>query len=280
MASNIPVEASDLGTPTAEYIPRHGTAYLVLSLITGILFSVLVAAVGTFLVIGAFQWRSGASRFGYIAFGLTVILAAVWLLARVIRRRTLGKRVLVFSEGLAYTQAGKTVTMRWDDIAAVWQNVVAHYFRQPWQIRHHYSGTTHTYTVQLNDGRKYVFNDALSNVEELGSTIQQESLHRILPRLREAVEGGQAIPFGALTISKSGIARGYNVLPWAGVKNVEIFEGFLNVYSTKEPSVADLIFTKGKGTWASIPVAKTPNVFLFKALADEIMGRDKSQTNP
>lgn len=271
MTENESTGGYDLGAPIAEYVPRLGTAGLILSLAAGIALSLLVAGVGIFIVAGAFQWRSGASRFGYIAFGPTVILAAVWLLARVIRRRTLGRRVLVFSEGLAYTQAGKTVTMRWDDIAAAWQNVVAHYFRQPWQTRHHYSGTTHTYTLQLNDGRKYVFNDALGNVAELGNTLQREFLDRRLPHVREAVESGQAVPFGPLTISKSGIARGYNVLPWEGIKNVEIFEGFLNVYSTKEPSVADLIFTKGKGTWASVPVAKMPNVFLFKALADEIL---------
>lgn len=279
MASDIPVEAKDLGTPTAEYTPRHRIGCLVLSLIAGILFSVFVAAVGIFLITGAVQWSSGANRYFFVAIGLMVILIGVWLFVRAIRKRALGKRVLVFSEGLAYTQHGKTDIIRWDDVAAVWQNVIRHFYRQPWQTTHRYTGTTHVYTIKLNDGRKYTFDDALSNVGELGSTIQQESLHHILPRLRQVYEAGQTIPFGALSISKAGISRGYNTLPWDQVKEVEIYEGFLNVYSTKEQTITDLIFTKGKGTWASVAVAKTPNAFVFKALVDEILGSSQSQTN-
>lgn len=272
MITNIPAEANGLGTPVAEYTPRHGTGRLILSLITGILFSVLVVAMGLFLIVGAFQWSSGANRYFFVAIGLMVVLIGVWLSVRAIRKRSLGKRVLVFSEGLAYTQQGKTDIIRWDDVAAVWRDVTHHYYRQPWQTTHRYTGTAHVYTIQLNDGRKYTFGDALGNVEELGGTIQQESLHHILPRLRQAYEAGQTVPFGALGISRAGISRGYNMLPWDQVRKVEIYEGFLNVYSTKEQTITDLILSKGKGAWASVAVAKMPNAFVFKAMVDEIIG--------
>lgn len=273
MTTNTP---HDLGTPIAEYTPFRGTGCLISSLIVGILFSVFVTAVGIFIVSG--YWWSGVSSSFSTVVGLMVVLLGVWLVARAIRKRNLGRRVLVFPEGLAYIQQGKTHIIRWENIAAVWQNVVSHYSRQAWQSTARYTGTIHSYTVELDDGRKYTFNDALGDVGELGRTIQQETSHYMLPRLRQAYEAGQTIPFGALGVSQAGISKGYkgySVLPWDQVGIVGIYEGFLNVYSTEEQTITSLILSKGKKAWASVAVAKTPNVFVFKAMVDEILGSNK-----
>jgi hypothetical protein len=264
--------APNLGILKAEYTPRRKAGWLILGLIAGVLFGTLVAGVGIFLIVGAWVWRSGADRFFFVVFGLAVGLFGVWLVMRAIRKRHLGKRVLVYDGGLAYTRQGKTDIIRWEDITAVWQNVVSHYFKQAWQTEYHYTGTIHKYTIQLNDGSKYAFDDVLGNVEELGGVIRQETLDRMLPRLRQAYEAGQAASFGQLSISKAGISKGYMTLPWEQVKNVDIYEGFVNIYSKKEPSIAKLILSKGKGDWAAVAVAKVPNAWVFKAMVDEILG--------
>lgn len=265
----------DLGTFEAEYIPRRKPGCLILGLLAGILLGLLVLGVGIFLIVGAFAWYRGADRFFFVAFGLMVGLLGVWLAIRAIRKRNLGKRVGVYAEGMAYTQQGKTHIIGWDDISSVWQDTTARYFRQPWQTQHRYAGTTHRYTLQLGDGSRFTFDDALANVGELGRVVQQETLHRLLPRLLEGYEAGETLSFGKLSLSKDGISKGYMTMPWEQVKNVEIYEGFLNIYSQKEPSIGKLILSKGKGDWASLPVAKIPNVLVFKAAVDQILASSR-----
>lgn len=255
MASNIPAEAKGLGTPTAEYTRNTGRLLLVLIL------SAYLS--GAFICSALAMARENA----WFLFLVIPGPLCMWWFVSSLRKRDL--RVLVFPEGLSYTKQAKTEIFRWDDVASVWQDVT----------RYHgaYTSTKRVYTVHTNDDREYTFKDSISNVESLGNTIQQECACRILPRLQEAYNAGHTISFGKLSISKAGIAKGRKTLPWDQVSGVEIDRGSVNVHIKKDAyTISELILSAGKGPkWSSVAVAKMPNVVVFTAIVNQIVGSNE-----
>jgi len=236
MASNIPAEAHGLGTPTAEY--TRNTIGQALSLIV----SAILTIMGVVTILHALSAALSGGSDALLFFGLGLVYAlpgALWFIST-IRKRSL--RVLVFPEGLSLTKGGKTEIIRWDDMEAVRQTI----------RKSQYTFTFYSCTVQLHDGSKYTFNNALRNVDQLISTIQQESTHRILSRVSEAYDAGQTIPFGKLSVSKAGISKGNNTLPWDQVKGVTVNNGVVTI--KKQGSLFK---------WTSVTVAETPNFYVF-----------------
>jgi len=236
MASNIPAEANDLGIPTAEYtrnIIRQALSLVVSAILT-------IMGVATILHALSAALSGGSDALLFSGLGLVYALpGALWFISTIRKR---GLRVLVFPEGLFLTKGGKTEIIRWDDVEVVRQTI----------RKSQYTFTVHSCTVQLHDGSKYTFNNALRNVDQLISTIQQESTHRILSRVSEAYDAGQTIPFGKLSVSKAGISKGNNTLPWDQVKGVTVNNGVVTI--KKQASLFK---------WASVTVAETPNFYVF-----------------
>lgn len=237
MASNIPAEAHGLGTPTAEYTSN----------IIRQAFSLVVSAILTIMGVVAILHALSAALSGgsdallFSGLGLVYALpGALWFISTIRKR---GLRVLVFPAGLSLTKGGKTEIIRWDDVEIV---------RQTIRKNQYTTFTAYSCTVQLHDGSKYTFNNALRNVDQLISTIQQESTHRILSRVSEAYDAGQTIPFGKLSVSKAGISKGNNTLPWDQVKGVTVNNGVVTI--KKQGSLFK---------WTSVTVAETPNFYVF-----------------
>jgi hypothetical protein len=115
--------------------------------------------------------------------------------------------------------------------------------------------------VQCNDGRKFVFKDTLADVEDLGRTIQEEVTRRALPRVLEAYNTGQTIPFGKLSISHAGITKGQETLPWDHVERVWLSQGELIVEKVGQ-----------RLRWSSFRVLEIPNLFVLLAIVNQIVG--------
>jgi len=230
---------SSMSEPTAEY--TCNTARLLLNLVG----SVFVAAMGVIMLIGALVTASSGGGNAILFAGLGLIYAvpgALWFIGT-IRKRDL--RVVVSPEGLSYTKAGKTDLIRWDDIAVVRQAIT--------RVQHTF--TVRSCNVQLRDGRKIRFNNALKNAKQLITTIQRAVTPRILARARQDYNAGQAVPFGKLSISRAGISKGKKTLPWDQVERVTVDKGTITV--KKQGSLFK---------WASATVAETPNFFVFAHL--------------
>jgi len=240
MTSNIPAEANDLGAPTAEYT-RNGVRQAL-----SLLGSVVVISIGVMTMFGGLSaaLSGGSDVFLFFVMGLVYVLPGLWWFISTLRKR--GLRVLVFPDGLTYTRHGKTDVIRWDDVATVLQAIT--------MVQHTF--TVRKCTVQLQDGSKHIFNNAIRNVEQLINTIQQQVTPRILERVSEAYEAGQTIPFGKLSISQAGISKGNKTLPWDQVKRVTVDKGVITI--KKQGSL--LL------TWASVGVAETPNFFAFASM--------------
>ncbi|MFN8478264.1 MAG: DUF6585 family protein [Kouleothrix sp.] len=244
MMQPIPVDVYQLGTPTATYQPKP------IRQITSRVGGVVMVILGIGIV---FFDMAQYHPTGFFVLGGLLLALGLWAFWTSIRQR--GMQVQVFPDGLAYTARGATEVVRWDDVSEVLQQVTKHYTNGV------YTGTTHVYTLRRAGKPELKFNDALQNVEQLGTTIQEETYKRLLPRAIAAYNDGATLHFGKLSVSKQGLSNSKETLPWAGIKGVKLEKGIISV--SKE----------GKWlNWASASVAQTPNIFVFTALVDAIVG--------
>ncbi|MEP7288702.1 MAG: DUF6585 family protein [Chloroflexota bacterium] len=237
-----------LGAPTAEYKPGRGAilrAFLGFILAVVGVFGLLYAAIGSHV-------STTDRRPILILAGFGVLMGWV-LIESWIGRRNL--RVQVFTDGLVRSQHGKTVVVRWDEIASVLQSVTKHYTNGI------YTGTTHTYTVFTKDGTKTTFNDTLKNVEQLGNAIQDQVAKRLYPQMMTLYNNGGTVQFGKLSISPMGLAWGDKSLAWSEIEAVQIQKGILSVKKQEK-------WFK----WANIPVSSIPNMLVALTMIDRIVG--------
>ena len=247
MSSDIPAEARELGTYTAEYTPSAGRPRQVSTVTTILIFF------GAVCVVLGIYWavpRSDGGMLCVSTFGLIFVGVGVcWYMSN---KRQRDMRVLVFPDGLSYTNRGKTEIIRWDVVEAVWQDITE-------DTTHNV--VIHVYTVQCNDGRKFVFKDTLADVDELGRTIQEEVTRRALPRVLEAYNADQTIPFGKLSISNAGMTKGQETLPWDQIERVWLSQGELIVEKVGK-----------RLRWSSFRVLEMPNLFVLLAIVNQIVG--------
>lgn len=237
---SLPSEALDMGNTVAEY--RSRTVKQGTLAIAGGIFAALLLVVGL------------AAGYDMLAvLGGLFMAAAAWRIIGAIRIRD--QRIVVLEKGLVRFDGRKTEIIRWDEIANVFQAVTDHY------VNGVKAETTHVYTVFVKGGRKVVFNDTFTNVEALGATIQSEAMSRLLPRYAQAYDSGKPVSFGRLTLSKAGISNGTETIPWDQVEAVNIKRGRISVRK------------QGKWlNWAGQTAAATPNLLIFLALVDQIVG--------
>ena len=259
MATELSANTATLNAPTAEYTINPKRQWLGL-VVSGVL--LLNFACGAIAMLSS----SGGGFAGTIFFLLLALPCGLWFRS-ILRNRDL--RVQVLPDGLAITKHNETVSFRWADVIEVTQSIVKQY------VNGAYIGTHHLYAVRLADQRRHTFNDAIRNVEELGSIIQREAGRHILLRITQAYEAGQTVPFGLLSLSQNGITRGNKALPWNQVSCVDFDKGQVVIYMKKDSyTLTDLVLSKGKGKkWASILIARIPNALIFAAFANDIVSR-------
>jgi hypothetical protein len=188
-----------------------------------------------------------------MGFGAAAVALSIYLLVRMARDR--GKKVLLSRKGFAVVQRGRRTVYHWKDILAQYQSITEHYYNGA------YTHTSHVYTLECVGGERVIFNDSLKNVKKLGEAVAEEITQRELPLIREQYDAGDLVPFGKLGVSRKGLTYGQAFLPWREVSGVRIHEGYVSVGK------------KGKWlNWCSIGAASIPNLFVFLALVDEIIG--------
>src|SRR6266704_2856426 len=163
-------------------------------------------------------------------------------------------RVYTFTEGLVRVKGNTTDVIRWDQIKTIWQKVNKRYLGT-FQF-----GTTHVYTVQRDDGKKFRFNNGLSKVDALGNTLTQEVNRRLLPKAIDTYNAGEPVTFGKHSVTIHGISNGEEIILWNQVKNIQVNKGTLAI--NKDGQWLN---------WTSIKVSGIPNFPVFMSLVDYIM---------
>lgn len=167
-----------------------------------------------------------------------------------------GKAVEAYEQGLLRIQGKKVKVTRWDDIDAVWQSITRRYYNGV------YTGTTYVYTIRTKDGERFSVSNAYKDIETLGEIIQSEVTQRLLPVIVRAYQSGQTINFGKLSLNSQGLIYKDKQLPWNQIKDLKIDRGYISI--------------KQEGgrwfNWAQVMADTVPNLFVFLALVDNIVG--------
>ena len=242
---NILAVQNQLGILSAEYKAKltilNARTVLVLSLV-GILG-------GAGLVASDYLLRVSSS---WGALGIILLFGGLWLAINALLYY--GLHVYVFTEGLVRVKGNTSDVIRWDQIKTIWQKVNKRYLGS-FQF-----GTTHVYTVQRDDGKKFRFNNGLSKVDALGNTLTQEVNRRLLPKAIDTYNAGEPVTFGKLSVTIHGISNGEEIILWNQVKNIQVNKGTLAI--NKDGQWLN---------WTSIKVSGIPNFPVFMSLVDYIM---------
>jgi hypothetical protein len=125
-----------------------------------------------------------------------------------------------------------------------------------------YTGTTHIYTLYNRQNQRLVLSDSIRKVEVLAKNIDESIFPLLYGRAADQYNGGQAIAFGPVSISKAGIAVGKKTYPWTDVKEVSIHQGVLKV-------------SRKDGGWfsgASASAAVIPNLRVLLTIIHQVVG--------
>lgn len=167
------------------------------------------------------------------------------------------KAVVVYDNGFAYSDRKGVQIWKWEQLNQVFANVVKHYTNGI------YTGTTHTYTFQNNEGARLVMNDQIKDIENLYNLIQKNSLQVRYQKLANAYNTGNPVVFGPVQIGKeSGLQIGKKIYHWSEIEQVAINKGVLSV-------------KKKDGGWfsgASATAGSIPNLHILLSILDQVVG--------
>ena len=189
-----------------------------------------------------------------LIFAILIGGLGAWIMRSWLTRR--GKVIEVYERGVVRIQGKQVKITCWDDIDAVWQRITRHYHNGM------YTGTTHVYTILAKNGERFSVSHIYKDIEALGQIIQSEVTKRLLPPFVRAYQTGQTVNFGKLSLNTQGLIHKNKQLSWSEIKDLKIERGFISV--------------KQEGgrwfNWATVGADSIPNLFVFLALVDSIVG--------
>jgi hypothetical protein len=201
-----------------------------------------------------------------IAFVLLVALATVillfglyllwWIFFRTpnFSRTQAARRVYVFEQGfIVADRPDDPQVYRWDNIDTVFQKIVS---RGAYGVE---TGKEYTYTITRRDGQTVKLTDFWQDIATLGSYVNESVSRALLPGAVDALNRGQGVQFGDLTLTANGIAGKRKSVTWAEVSQVRVSNGYVSVG------------VQGKFlSLSTTAAANLPNLPLFFALTDRL----------
>jgi hypothetical protein len=191
-------------------------------------------------------------------------------------------RILVFPWGLTYSNEDTKITARWEEVTHVWQQVVRH------STNSVHTSTDYSYRMLFADGASVRFRASLDartarrseasglspapgtttqvEVAQLGRIIETAVTRAQLPKAIDLFNSGQPVSFGPLSVSRTGITDGDQILPWNEIEWVRTYSGKVSVKKS------------GKWlAWGKADVSQIPNYFVFNALVQTILSQQGRQ---
>ena len=177
-----------------------------------------------------------------VPLGFAFILFMLGLLAGWGTYANWNKGVAAYAGGFAYNDRRGLQVWHWQELVSLTSSITRHYTNGI------YTGTTHHYTLYNRQNQRLVLSDSIAKVEQLAKTIDEKTFPLLYAPAADRYNLGQAIVFGPVTISKSGIVIGRRTISWAGVKEVSLHKGTLKV-SRKEGG----LFSGARASASAIP---------------------------
>ncbi|WP_435172561.1 DUF6585 family protein [Actinacidiphila sp. bgisy145] len=201
---------------------------------------------------------------------LLVVVVVIVLLGASRRRRVAqrmqGRELHFYEHGLVNVGVGNEppAAIRWDE-ASVLQDIVRH------TRNGSTSHTTYLYTLSAPDGTHTKISGIVGGIggmerpQEWGQALQKQVTAAQLPRYTRALERGEALTFGDITVSWDGITSHRNAVGWAQLQEIRVKDGYVSL--------------RVAGKWRSLSttaVAAIPNCFVFLALAERMRAAARS----
>jgi hypothetical protein len=198
--------------------------------------------------------------FGTITAGLGVGGAVVLVLGlkRRGRRFHSGVHWLMYDDGLAVVAEGNAKAYRWGDLE-IWLQVV---------VTQVAIGTHHEYVLRAANKRKPIPVPANARVlRKIMAALQERQVDALLPGLIERIRDGDAVRFGAISVSRTGVSSDGADWSWDEVKKFD-FQYDL------DRAIIVLDIQGRSRPKASVPLSSTtPNLWLFFSVVREVCGR-------
>ena len=213
------------------------------------MFALVLATAALPLALGLLvAWWLGAALIAVFAFGLTVLL------------RKPVKHVFEFRAGLVGQTKDGLDVIRWDEVAAVYQDVSQMF------VNGGYSGTSHSYRLVKRTGGHVTISGSvneqdpaksLTDADELGAVVMREIPERHLATAVETLNRGGEVRFDKLTITPQAITTPVATTPWHEVRDLAAGAGHVALHTT------------ARKPW-TLKIAEIPNFPLFWQLAKEL----------
>jgi hypothetical protein len=246
-----------LGTPRAWFPVKNWNRIgnLIFSLLL-LGTSILVFAYGLYDTYLAYQQHGSAMIDDKLITPIVIafVLFVLGLLAAWGAYSNWNKGVAVYDRGFVIRDRKGMRPWVWEDVVSLTAAVTRHYTNGI------YTGTTHVYTLLNKRSERLVLSDVFKGVERLAQSIEQAIFSRLYDQAAAQYNSGQAVVFGPVAISKSGIVIGKKTYPWTEVKQVSIHQGALKV-------------SKKDGGWfsgASASAPSIPNLRVLLSIIDQI----------
>ena len=179
------------------------------------------------------------------ALGVVLLLSAIWLLFNMARNWKTA--AAVYEHGLALSDPSGLRQIRWDAVDEVRQSVT-NYYRSGV-----HTDRIYVYTVRTNDGQTFKFNNRFAQIEALGNAIQKHVSAAMLPRSVQALNAGQRLSFGPLSIDRQRLYAGDKALAWAEIVALTIQDGAIMIKNGATDS----------SDWAPVKLGQVPNFYVF-----------------
>lgn len=219
---------------------RHGRVWI--GVFAGLL------AVGC-LVLGLVSQNGGALALWLL---FTLVFGGLCMYGLTYTARHGVHQAFLFVKGLIDVQGTETKVFPWGRIAEFWIKAIRR------------SGTRSVvYTIRRDDGLEAKLNTldfGTSNVDTLGTIISEAVVRSQLPRALAAMQSGNDLPFGPITLNAQEIRIAHHRLLWSEVGDVTVENGFLYVLKPGQMKLLGL----------SVAVMHIPNLAVLLKLVASV----------
>jgi hypothetical protein len=217
----------------------------------------------------AWRWLFAFNNYGSAAIWrwttpalLTALgFASLGILGLILTWRSRGLRTSLYKSGMVYQRGRHKETLLWDQIQRVHTSAVSYGFSSlAW-------GAQTTLKLHSNDGRQLRLTHAVTDMSGLAETIKHQIFPGLLETYRRKYNQGDTLSFGPLSLTKNGVQRRDQMLPWENLGRISLGRGVLLIEPTDH----------NKDKRIRIPANRVPNVEICAQLIEHIWASQGGQ---
>ena len=249
LPEHVASKTARLGVPLAQF--ASSGVQIALYLVLGVATLALGTGVLVFTVVTLVDPAPNiVFPFRLLVLGPFLLFAGVGMLIKWKRLR--GSIVVVFDQGLAQVRGRDCEIMRWDEIRLIRRG-------KPSGANEFTITKPSRVSLEDDQGREWVFTEALSGLKEFRTLAEERTLPHMLPVALDLLLGGRTLMFGDIGASEEGLTSPHRpLLPWNLIAQIGV-----------EGGVVQVVSTLSKKAHCRVEVYDVPNAHLLLALADQ-----------